>query len=657
MSKRPFSLVWKVILSKRGAVPKKWSRTFLILALPLSMYGASLQVHSVAAANSQAHHTPTPIPATETPVPPTQTPVPPTPTATASSSLFSDTFESDAVGSTPAGWSIYGTNAGFSVQQNGSHVYDHSGWTAVSIAGSTNWTNYSYSVSMLPNNWASEADGVLFRVRDSNNYYFLQYTGGTTLSVLKVVNSSSTTLASKALTMSVSSWHTIQVDVSGSSLTASVDGTKQLVVTDGTFATGAIGVGANSPVQFDTVAVTTGGPASTATPAPPTTSPIPSTATTTPVPPTITPTGTRPPATNTPVPSTPTPTPTKTTIAPTSTPTATGTSGGFPVTSATIKNKGGMNAEPSMRPWRYNGPNPDGWFCQVPNCYQSSNPLTMIDKEMQLMANLGVGVVRVEFPWPLIETSNGTYDWTRADYIVNEANKYSLQLQPILVYTPSWAASSTTISPSSTSMWSSFVKSVVGRYKNSVHYWELWNEPDGGHYWIDGDQKYTQNILIPGYSAAKSADSSATVLLGAPSSANATFLNDIYTYGGGNSFDVAGYHEYANVLSAGGIQGDVNTVQNVLNSHGQGSKRIWVGEYGYNESSNTTNDTNHVTAIKIMLQQVTGYQEAVGYNLRDDYSMTCCPASPAVTAYYGLVQHDDVTLKQGYQTMKTILGG
>jgi hypothetical protein len=571
----------------------------------------------------------------------------------ASTALYSDTFEGDTVGSIPAGWSVFGTNAGFSVQQNGSHVYAHSGWQAITTAGNGTWGNYQYSVDMLPSNWGSEVDGVLFRVKDSSNYYFVQYIGGTTLSLHKVVNGSSTGLASTKVTMSASNWHTIQVVASGSSLTVSVDGTQELAATDATFPTGGIGLGGNSPVQFDNVAVSaigsTGTPSATPTKAvatatskPVTSTPLSGTPTHTPVLPTKTAT-------------LPTTTPLSSTGTPAATPTTAST--GFPVTSAAIKNKAGMNPEPSMRPWRYSGPNPDGWFCQAPNCYQSSNPLTMVDTEMRLIANLGVGVVRVEFDWPLIEPSNGTYDWTRADYIVNEANKYGLQLQPILVFTPSWAGSSTTTSPSSTSYWPSFVRQVVGRYKNSVHYWEMWNEPDGGHYWTDGDQKYVQNILVPGYNAAKAVDSSAKVLLGAPSSANTAYLNDIYTYGGGSAFDIAGFHEYTNVLSASGIQSDVNAVQAVLNNHGQGSKPIWIGEYGYNDGSSTTSDTNQITAIKTMLQQVTGYKEALAYNIRDDYSMTCCPASPVVAAYYGLVQHDDATLKQGYTTMQSILSG
>jgi hypothetical protein len=341
---------------------------------------------------------------------------------------------------------------------------------------------------------------------------------------------------------------------------------------------------------------------------------------------------------------------------PTPVPSVRPTGNAFPVTSAVIRDKAGINVEPGMRPWVFYGPNPDGWWCEPPNCYQQRRPLQVIDKEMALMARLDVGLVRLEFPWPLIESAPGVYTWSRADYIVRQADRYGLQLQPILDFTPSWAGPSPAASPIRRRSWPDFVAKMVHRYKNSVHYWEMWNEPDGGHYWIDGEQKYVRNILIPGYRAVKLEDQSAKVLLGAPYFADEAYLNGIFTYGGGKSFDITGFHDYSNVLSPAGVQGDVQLAQSVLNRYGQGKKPIWIGEYGFAEPSDTTNDANQVAAIRIMLRHVSGYQVASWYNLRDDMAVSCCPPQAVKSAYWGLVQHDDSTRKQGYEVMKQAVG-
>lgn len=326
----------------------------------------------------------------------------------------------------------------------------------------------------------------------------------------------------------------------------------------------------------------------------------------------------------------------------------------FRVTSQSIRNAAGINIEPGMRPSVYSGPNPDGWWCNLPTCARKEDPTTLIDREMALAARLHVGVVRVEFDWPFIEPSRGTFRWSRADEIVLAANKYGVQLQPVLLFTPSWAGSSYIRAPTSTASWTQFVEKVVSRYKNSVHYWELWNEPDGP-YWQSGTDQYVHTILVPGYRAARKADPLAHILLGEPYFADSAFLNEIYSSGGGNSFDIAGFHEYASALSPGAVQGDVATVQKVLDAHHQSSKPVWVGEYGYPEPSATVDDVEHIQVMKIMLQEVTGYAEAIWYNLRDDDAMNCCPPSTVKKAHWGVVQRNDSTLKRGYATMRKLI--
>jgi lysophospholipase L1-like esterase len=340
---------------------------------------------------------------------------------------------------------------------------------------------------------------------------------------------------------------------------------------------------------------------------------------------------------------------------------------GFPVTSAGLKNKAGMNVEPSMRPWKYNGPAPDGWFCtQGTDCYvdpnnpyQQSGPQAVIDREMQLAAQLGVATLRVEFDWPLIEPSQGTYNWSRADYIVQEADKYGLQLQPVLAYTPQWATGSLgnstnwyEVPPANDQYWTDFVTQVVNRYKNSVHYWEIWNEPDGGQYWYSnvnpGVQDFVTHILKPGYSAIKGADPTAKVIVG-PDHADTTWYSAVVSDGGGNSFDIASFHDYSNTALSG-----VQSMQSWLNANGMGSKPIWIGEYGVDEGSATTSDSQHQALMTTVLQG-SGYQQAQWYTLRDELPRSCCPISGNEARYFGVVAHDDVTLKQGFSTMQSLI--
>ena len=56
-----------------------------------------------------------------------------------------------------------------------------------------------------------------------------------------------------------------------------------------------------------------------------------------------------------------------------------------------------------MRPWRYVGANPDGWWCKPGGCNGVANGTVFVDRELKLIAKLHVPLLRLEFPRPLIE--------------------------------------------------------------------------------------------------------------------------------------------------------------------------------------------------------------------------------------------------------------
>jgi len=235
----------------------------------------------VATATPAPKDTPTPPPtptATATPTPkpsPTATPTPSpslTPTPVPGAALpWSDNFSSDAVGSVPAGWAVYGTNAGFAVaSSDGGHVYSHSGWTAASWAGCPTWTNYQLSLGIKPSAWLSEVDTVLFRYQSSGSYYGVRFGWGDQIQLTRAQGGLTKVLASVTTSYSAS-WHQLTIVANGSSLSVAMDGKTILSATDSAFSSGEIGFAANDPVEFATVSVTavSGGSTTSAAPSTP----------------------------------------------------------------------------------------------------------------------------------------------------------------------------------------------------------------------------------------------------------------------------------------------------------------------------------------------------------------------------------------------------
>lgn len=309
----------------------------------------------------------------------------------------------------------------------------------------------------------------------------------------------------------------------------------------------------------------------------------------------------------------------------------------------------GVNVEPSYRPWRYlDGPAPESWWCQPPNCSPEQLPRAKIDTDLQLARSLGVNHIRVEFPWRFIETQRGVYDWSRADLIVSEAQFYNMQLQPIVVYSPAWVGDPT--AAPNPADFRDFMTTLVGRYHTTISHWELWNEPNLSKYWSAGEQAYVQNILVPGYQGVKAADPSAKVILGGPSVASADWFNGIYQFGGGDSFDIMAWHVYGDVNA---VLGSANTALAVLTAHQQASKPLWIGEYGVQDS--LLNDNAQSSLLTGVLTSHSAIAQADWYNLRDEASMECCPPTVAVMGHYGLVERDGVTRKSGFATLQQLI--
>lgn len=309
----------------------------------------------------------------------------------------------------------------------------------------------------------------------------------------------------------------------------------------------------------------------------------------------------------------------------------------------------GINVEPSYRPWRYvGGPAPESWWCVSPNCSPNDPPRTRIDVDMSYANQLDVNSVRVEFPWRFLEPQRGIYDWSRADLIVQEANTYHVSLQPVVVYSPAWVGSP--IAAPTPDDFRTFMTALVVRYHTSIHEWELWNEPDLNKYWSASEQAYVEDILIPGYQGVKSADPSAHVILGGPSWANGDWINHIYAYGGGDSFDIASWHVYGDVAT---ILASAHNMRLLLAAHQQANKPLWLGEFGVQTYS--LSDNAQSALLEGVLKSTSPIAQADWYNLRDEAAMQCCPPTVIVEGSYGLVRRNGIELKAGFYTLRHLI--
>ncbi len=129
------------------------------------------------------------------------------------------------------------------------------------------------------------------------------------------------------------------------------------------------------------------------------------------------------------------------------------------------------------------------------------------------VAAAGIGWVRIDFVWALVETSQNHFDWSVYDAIVQAAELRGLSVLGILAYTPAWATDGPSLNgvPRSVADWEDFCFRAAQRYRGRVRHWELWNEPNQPHFFAGTLAQYVERILEPGADAIRAADAGAQV--------------------------------------------------------------------------------------------------------------------------------------------------
>lgn len=161
-------------------------------------------------------------------------------TAASGAPLFSDNFES---GSTSK-WTLL--SGSWSVVTDGSKVLRQATLTdnARAQTSSSSWTNQRVSarVKATSFNGSDRFVAVLARVQSATNYYYATLRSSGKIELKKLVNGSSTTIASKSFSISPNTWYTVRLEVIGNALSLFVNGTQQLTGNDSQFASGRAGL-------------------------------------------------------------------------------------------------------------------------------------------------------------------------------------------------------------------------------------------------------------------------------------------------------------------------------------------------------------------------------------------------------------------------------
>ncbi len=216
---------------------------------------------------------------------------------------------------------------------------------------------------------------------------------------------------------------------------------------------------------------------------------------------------------------------------------------------------------------------------------------TVLDR----VTEAGIGWVRIDFLWSLVEPEEDFYDWTMYDDVIAEIENRNLRILANFHGTPGWATDGDEFSgvPSDPEQVQEMVYLAAKRYRGRIHAWGLWNEPNLPRFWQGTRAEYIETVLLPGSAGIRAADADA--LVSAPDTAHLSSGNwddwlDRVIRDAGHAIDVLTHHVYPSDGRAAEVTNDLVqdqrfpwedlSVNEVLTRAGWTDRPFWLTETG-----------------------------------------------------------------------------
>ncbi len=313
-------------------------------------------------------------------------------------------------------------------------------------------------------------------------------------------------------------------------------------------------------------------------------------------------------------------------------------------------------------------------------------PPDRLEQSLGLIAQAGIGWVRLNWAWKDLQPQQGPFDYAHLDAVAQIATAHHIQVLPILMAVPAWSSTAPDelkaqrgnlspvdrYRPKNMADWLQYVREVVERYDSDglddapgsprIAYWEVWNEPNIPEFWPPTPNAAEYLTLLKAtYQAIKATDPTAKVVLGGLANAGfnadgSSYLQTLYDLGAAPYFDVVSIHIYSYPpLGIAPVQNAVTGVRTIMDTHNDKGKPLWLTEIGWSDAPNswgakTVSQNDIANFLKAVYTAPLPADAIFWYNFRNIFAN-----STGVENNFGLV-NADFTPKPAYNTYKTVVG-
>lgn len=245
---------------------------------------------------------------------------------------------------------------------------------------------------------------------------------------------------------------------------------------------------------------------------------------------------------------------------------------------------------------------PHGFYGVMADRAVLAAPQEAADRQWNLMARSGVESVRTTFNWAHAQpVAGGAPAFGATDRVVELAARRRIELLPIVISTPAWAALEPDRGgespPRLTSDYTAYLTALIGRYgpsgtfwdehpdvpRRPLRKWQIWNEPHIRGYWDppgDNDRhswvaSYAA-LLRDSATAIRQADPGAKIVIAGLADYVWRHLRRLYRAGIKGSYDVLALNMYT-VRPVDVLRG-VRLARRSLRRAGDTRKPVWLTE-------------------------------------------------------------------------------
>lgn len=289
------------------------------------------------------------------------------------------------------------------------------------------------------------------------------------------------------------------------------------------------------------------------------------------------------------------------------------------------------------------------------------------------MRDAGVSYDRVTFDWFRFQPSAGNLDANVVnayDALLSDAKAAGIDTLGILIGAPEWARDERYLNgtyrvprglelawddPNNT--WGQFVFQIVNRYKDRVHAWEMWNEPNLTEFWPAPPELFAQLMRVA-WQAAKAADPSATIVFGGIyRGANIERIDAMFKAlrasdpAGANAYfhDVIGYHLYDGGHCS--VFDEIQYLRTFFWLPQVGDKPLWITESGIRVRE--TPEAGFATPAESASFFITNYAYALASGAQRYYYFRAIDDNPNADQLWGLLKNDG-TARPSLTAMRTV---